>query len=195
MSFLPRSDVLKPMLLGFHTTYANFLWFKAVNYFGTHYITDKNYPWLVQMVDMVTQLNPRFEPAYEFAGLMVPELCNNPEAGLIMLERGITHIGHKSWKVYFYAGLISLKYYGDREAAADYFVRGAQFPSEHAWKITRMATTFYEQSGARRKAHSFLLFLLETTESPAVRKVIEEQLYELLHRENGNTLEAVRNGM
>jgi len=64
MSYLPKSDILKPLLLGFHATYANYLWFRTVNYFGTHYISDKSYPWLVQVVDMVTRLNPWFEPAY-----------------------------------------------------------------------------------------------------------------------------------
>ncbi|MBD3239452.1 MAG: hypothetical protein GF331_02630, partial [Chitinivibrionales bacterium] len=172
MSFLPRSDVLRPILLGFETTYANYLWFKTVNYYGTHRLTDQSYPWLTQMVDMVTQLNPYFEPAYEWAGLFIPDDLENPGAARIILNRGITHLGDRSWKVYFYQGLIHFKHYNDRKTAADFFAMGARVPSEHSWKLGRMAATFYAQAGVQTDAVSLLSFLIQTTESPAIREVL-----------------------
>ena len=41
------------------------------------------------MVDIITRLNPYFYPAYEFAGIMIPITCNNPEAARVILERDL----------------------------------------------------------------------------------------------------------
>jgi len=179
MSYLPRSDILKPLLLGFHTTYANYLWFRTVNYFGTHYITDRSYPWLVQMVDMVTRLNPYFEPAYEFAGVLLPDLAGAPDAAEVILRRGIENIGSWSHKPYLYAGVLRLKYWNDRVGAAEYIGRGALVPTEHAWKMARMAATFYTQAGEQLAARDYLVLLLETSDNPAVKRVVEDKMREL----------------
>lgn len=179
MSFLPKSGVLKPLLLGFHTTYANYLWFRTVNYMGTHYFTDGTFTWLVHMVDMVTKLNPRFEAAYEFAGVILPDLGKDPDAARVILERGIQHLGDHSHKPYLWAGMIELRYYEDRRKAADYIARGTRVPSEHDWKMARMAATFYHQAGAVHAAEEYLRMLLETTESPVVRRVVEDKLREV----------------
>lgn len=176
MSFLPRSTVLKPLLLGFHTTYANFLWFKTVNYFGTHYITDRSFPWLVQMVDMVTRLNPWFEPAYEFAGVVLPELTDAPGASETLLERAITYIGTTSYKPYFYRGVLKLKQGEEhRGEAAAFMARAALVPSDHSAKLARMAATFAYRAGGSAEKLWYLAFMLETTDSPALRRVLEEQ--------------------
>ncbi len=182
MSFLPKTDVLEPILLGFETTYANFLWFKTVNYYGTHRLTDRSYPWLTQMVDMVTRLNPHFEPAYEWAGLFIPDDLHNPEAARVILNRGITHIGDRSFKVYLYQGLIHFKHYNDRKTAADFFAMGSRVPSEHSWKLGRMAATFYAQAGVQTNAVSLLSFLIQTAESPAIREVLQERLERLMQQ-------------
>lgn len=185
MSFLPQTDVLKPILLGFETTYANFLWFKTVNYYGTHRLTDKSYPWLTQMVDMVTKLNPYFEPAYEWAGLFIPDDLDDPEAARIILNRGITYVGDRNWKVHLYQGLIHFKHYNDRKTAADFFVMGSRVPSEHSWKLGRMAAVFYAQAGVQTNAVSLLSFLIQTTESPAIREVLQERLKTVMKQRHG----------
>lgn len=176
ITYLPENARVKGALLGFETTAANYLWIRSVLYFGGHYITDQNYEYLVNMVDMVTRLNPYFYPAYEFAGLMIPDLCNNPDAARVILERGIFYLGTKRWNPAFYLGMIYYKYYGDKRKAAYYFALASQAKGAPVKKLASLASLFYNQTGDRKASLSFLSFLYETSESPDVRKYLMEKL-------------------
>lgn len=178
MSYLPESDAIEPYLLGFSSTFANYLWIRTTLYFGSHYASDRDFSWLIQMVDMVTELNPYFYPAYEFAGLLIPEHCNNPDAARAILARGITYLGDRRWKLYFYMGMVYYLHYGDKKSAADYFAMGAQLPSPHQHKLVRLATSFYRQSGAEHDAREFLRIVQEAVEDPMVKRVVAERLGE-----------------
>jgi hypothetical protein len=92
MAYLPESDKIIPWFLGFQTVVGDYLWIRTTLYFGGHLLKDRQYPWLLSMVDMVTKLNPRFYPAYEFAGLLLPDVCKNLDAAKILLQRGISAI-------------------------------------------------------------------------------------------------------
>jgi hypothetical protein len=176
ITYLPANERVKGVLLGFETTAANYLWIRSVLYFGDHYITDQNYEYLINMVDMVTRLNPHFYPAYEFAGLMIPDLCNNPGAARVILERGIFYLGAKRWNPAFYLGMIYYKYYGDRKQAAYYFALAAQAKGAPVKKLASLASLFYNQTGNRRESLSFLSFLYETSESFDVRNYLLNKL-------------------
>jgi hypothetical protein len=176
LSYLPQSDALKPVLLGYATTYACYLWIKTANYFGSHYMTDRSFPWLIQMVDMVTRLNPRFDPAYEYAGLFLPDYCDAPLAARVILERGLFHLGSGAWKPCFYTGMLFFKQYGDRRTAAEWFARGALVPGEQAWKLAKLAAAFYQQAGRADEGRRVLEFIWQTSSDPQVRKVIGERL-------------------
>ena len=178
MSYLPRSEAIEPYLLGFSTTFANYLWIRTTLYFGSHYASDRDFPWLVQMVDMVTELNPYFYPAYEFAGLLVPRYGHNPDAARAILARGITYLGDRRWNLYFYMGMVYYLDYDDKRTAADYFAMGARLPSPHQHKLVRLAASFYRQSGAEHGARDFLQMVYRSVEDPMVRRVVAERLGE-----------------
>ncbi len=86
---VPQDERLRYGLLGFETTFAHILWLKTILYFGDHKLTDNKFPWIVKMVDLITRIHPDFYPAYEFAGVMIPEICNDPDAARVILERGL----------------------------------------------------------------------------------------------------------
>ena len=70
--YLPRAEYLRPMSLGWQNVLADILWFRTISYFGEHYRSDRTYPWLAQMCDLVTDLDPRAEHVYRFAGFILP---------------------------------------------------------------------------------------------------------------------------
>ena len=179
MSYLPSSDHIKPFLLGFESSFANYLWIKTELYFGGHLITDRDYPWLIKMLDIITRLNPHFYPAYEFAGLLVPDLCNDPQAARIILERGIAAIGDKKWTLAFYMGILYYKYYGDTYTAARYFTLAASVPSDFSARLTSLAYTFYNKSARLDEGYTYLQFLYQTSESPDVKKYLATKMNEL----------------
>ena len=60
------------MALGWRNALADVLWFRTISYFGAHYRSDHTYPWLASMCDLVTDLDPRAEHVYRFAGVILP---------------------------------------------------------------------------------------------------------------------------
>ena len=58
MAYLPGHNEIKGALLGYESTFSHYLWIRTVLYFGNHYATDRSFPWLINMVDMITRLNP-----------------------------------------------------------------------------------------------------------------------------------------
>jgi hypothetical protein len=178
MTYLPRSEIMKPLLLGFSSTYADFLWIRTNLYFGGHYLTNRDYPYLVHMVDMVTRLNPHYLPAYEFAGLIVPELCHNPDAARIILERGLGEWGPRSWKLPFYLGWIYFKYDNDPETAGRYLALAAQSPHVPHF-IIGLAATMFRNAGKPQLGTDYLVALYHATQNPGVRKVIIDKLKQL----------------
>ncbi len=176
MAYVPESEKIRPLFLGFHTAYANFLWIKTTIYFGSHLMGDHEYPWLLQMVDIVTRLNPRFYPAYEFGGLILPDVCKNPEAGKIILERGVCMSTPNKWKLYFYLGMLYYKYYHDYEKAAFNIAVAIQMPGAPVDKLRGLALALFKQSTAISTMEAFLVFLYKTSENPEVKRYLMEQM-------------------
>jgi hypothetical protein len=176
LTYLPGDERIKPALLGFETTVAHYLWIRTIIYFGGHYVTDRDYRWLINMVDIITKLDPYFYPAYEFAGLIIPDVCKNPDAARVILQRGLTYLGKTKWNIPFYLGMLYYEHYDDKETAALYISMASKVPSEQSAKLAAIAASFYNQAGKRDTALKFLSFMYETSESPDVKRHILEQI-------------------
>jgi hypothetical protein len=175
MSYLPQTDRLKPLLLGFDATYAGYLWIRTMLYFGSHAEDDNDFTWLTTMVDMVTRLNPDFYPAYEFAGLMLPNFAHNPDAARIILNRGINAISVKKYRLYFYLGWLYYNSYHDYKSAAEYLSVAARCTDAPPY-VAGVVATFFQKAGRVDMAQEFLQSLYQTTENPAVRQTIGRKL-------------------
>ncbi|MDR0307551.1 MAG: hypothetical protein LBI42_12050 [Chitinispirillales bacterium] len=178
MTFLPGSERIKPFMLGFNTTYAHYLWIRTVLYSGEKFMGDRQFDWLVQMIDMITRLHPHFHEAYEFAGLMIPDLCDNPDAARIILERGMNVLGNRRWNIPFYLGMLYYRYYDDPQRAGAYISMAASIPSPHSGKLASLAATFYNNAGMGAQGLAMLYFLYETSENPDVKRHIESKILE-----------------
>ena len=172
MAYLPESDKIIPWFLGFQTVFGDYLWIRTTLYFGGHLLKDRRYPWLVGMVDMVTKLNPRFYPAYEFAGLMIPDLSGNVDVAKILLHRGISARVKNTWKLYFYLGMLYYQYYDDYKNAAYFIAVAAQMPDAPAAKLISLATTFFSRAHNELKAKEFEYLMYNLSENPEVRRYL-----------------------
>ncbi len=177
-SDVPANERIAPYLMGYQTTYANYLWIRTILYFGTHYSGDRSFSWLVSMVDIVTKLNPRFYPAYEFAGLMLPEYTGRVDASRIIIERGVGAMGAERWKIPFYAAGLYAEYYHDTLTAARYMALAAQNPRTPKYVVT-LAATYLDKSDQRETARQYLLATYEASENPTVKHAILEKLKKL----------------
>jgi hypothetical protein len=175
MSYLPSSEKIESLFLGYTSVYADYLWIRTMLYFGSHSMTDKDYPWLVTMVDMVTKLNPRFYPAYEFAAFMIPDFCHDPDAARVILDRGISAFGAANWKLPYYLGWLYYREYHDKVRAASYLQLASQDPKVAPY-VVGLTARFLRDAGLHDQSRRFLLSMYETAENPRVREHIRQKL-------------------
>jgi hypothetical protein len=187
LTYLPSNEQIKPFLLGFETSFANYLWIRTILYFGHHYTSDHNFRWLDNMVDIVSKLNPYFYPVYEFSGLMLPEITGNIDMARIMLERGIFYLGDKKWNPAFYLGMLYYKYYDDKITAAQYFTIALNAKNAPAEKLISLANSFLAKAGDKDQSLAMAAFLYQTSENPEVKKYLAESFQKLYDQKNNTT--------
>ena len=64
--YIPKGPFIKTAALGFDAVLADLLWVRSVVYFGGHFLTDKDYHWLYEILDAATTLDPKNILAYRF---------------------------------------------------------------------------------------------------------------------------------
>jgi hypothetical protein len=162
--------------MGFHAAYADYMWIKTTLYFGAHFLTDQQYRWLTHLVDLVTRLNPNFYPAYEFAGLMIPDICQDPAAARVILERGVSSSVNNKWKLWYYLGMLYYRYYDDKKDAAQCLARAATQPNAPGFKLAGIAAAMFRKGGASGEGREFLEFMYATSENPEVKRYVLAKL-------------------
>ncbi|KMQ50019.1 hypothetical protein CHISP_3051 [Chitinispirillum alkaliphilum] len=185
MAYLPSSERVKPLMIGYHETFSHYLWIRTVIYFGSQMMSERELPWLIQMLDIITRLHPHFFPAYEFAGLLVPDLCGDPDAARVIMERGMIHLGETRWNIPFILGMLYYRYYDDYEMAARYFSLASRIPGPHSQRLATLSATFFHRSGRGTEGLELLLLLYETSDNPEVRRHLGEKIEELVEELKG----------
>jgi hypothetical protein len=176
MAFVPQSEKIKPYLLGFHTAYADYLWIRTTLYFGSEFLSGGQYKWLVHMVDLDTRLNPGFYPAYEFAGLIIPDICDDPDAARVILQRGISSPVENKWKLWFYLGMIYYRYYDNKKDAAACLARAVTQTNAPGYRLAGIAAAMFKKAGAPEEGRDFLEFMYTTSENPEVKRFVGAKL-------------------
>ena len=155
LTYLPSGKLLKPMVLDFDEAAADLLWIDAMIYFADAYLSGKSDAWLGHMLDIVTQLNPRFYQAYEFSGTALAKNKSQLRQSLALLDRGIGQFP-KDWKLRVYAAMARLGVDSGYAAAAEY-LRPITLDPEVPNHIRTLCATFLSKGGGRKVALAFLV--------------------------------------
>src|SRR4051794_32726876 len=65
LRLLPRGEVMKPALLGYHHLGADIIWLRIIQVIGEQKAGAKDYEWLAHALDVLTTLDPQYVYAYE----------------------------------------------------------------------------------------------------------------------------------
>ena len=101
--YLPPARFLKLVSLGYQHALADVLWFRTTGYFGRHYRSDRIYPWLAYMCNVVTDLDPAAQHVYRFAGLILPWEADGVDDGIALLEKGSRNLPD-AWELSYMLG-------------------------------------------------------------------------------------------
>lgn len=174
--YLPKAKYLRAVSLGYHNVVADLLWFRTISYFGEHYRSERSYPWLAHMCDLVTDLDPRAEHVYRFAGVILPWEAGQVDAGNRILEKGL-QVFPDSWLLHYWLGFNYYFFDNDYARATLHMERAAQSPDAHG-NVVRLAATFAAQQYGPDTALQVLAEMESTVESPEMRDVIRRNMRE-----------------
>jgi hypothetical protein len=186
--YLPPSHFLKTVSLGYEQALADVLWFRTISYFGRHYQSDRIYPWLASMCQVVTDLDPRAEHVYRFGGVILPWEADRVDDGIGLLEKGV-HNMPDSWQLQYMLGF-SYYFFRNDLAAASRTLRTASFvPGAPAFVGHLAASIDAAQYGAS-SAVNFLSELERRDVNGEMREVIRQRIQELSQSGDIDLLEA-----
>jgi hypothetical protein len=164
------------MSLGYGNVLADVLWFRAISYFGTHYRGDRMYPWLAHMCDLVTDLDPRAEHVYRFAGVILPWEAGEADEGIRLLHKGAQTFPD-SWLIQYWLGFNYYFFKSDFAAAAVHLRRAAELPDAHP-NAARLAALMMDAQYGPETSIAFLQEMEQNADSSQMREVVQRHILE-----------------
>jgi hypothetical protein len=186
--YLPPTRFLQAVSLGYQQVLANVLWFRTISYFGRHYRSDRVYPWLASMCDVVTDLDPHAEYVYSFGGVILPWEAERIDDGIALLEKGVRNMP-ESWRLQYMLGFSYYFFKNDLRAASHTlhtatFLRGAP---DFVGRLAASVDAAYQGPGS---AVDFLTEFERHNVNGEMRNVIHERIRELSLSSDIDSLEA-----
>lgn len=175
--YIPSGRHLKAFALGFPDLAADLLWIRAIGYFGGHALTDREYPWLHNILDQVTNLDPAFRFPYLFGGITLAIEESTAEQSIVLLRKGMTQYPG-DWRFPFYIGFNAFYHQQDPERAAAYMRYAASLPGGPEY-LPRLAASLTAESGRAEAAIRFLTTLAEGARDESARANILQKIEDL----------------
>jgi hypothetical protein len=175
---IPSGKFLKTFTMGFDQLIADYFWIKTISYFGDHLMSDRKYPWLYHILDLVTTLDPEFIWPYYFGGIILSLEAEQVEQSNLILKKAIRN--HPDvWKFPFYLGFNYWFHYNDPSKAASYIEIASKLPGAPNYLKTFPAR-LYSEAGQKEAALRFLQEMRKNTQDPQMRAKIEKRMEDIL---------------
>ncbi|GBC60379.1 hypothetical protein DENIS_1331 [Desulfonema ishimotonii] len=156
---------------------ADLLWMRSCYYFGQHALTSREYPYLLNFLDLITDLSPQWEEPFLFGAVILPTEAEAVEDGLYLVEKGIA-LHPDNWELWFFKGYYLWKHYEDKIGAAEAFHQASVLPNAPLY-LTKLSATFATRGGDRHLAIRFLQQALKNLKDENQRKILLKKLEEI----------------
>lgn len=120
MMYFPSGRFLRGMLCGHEMVVADFVWLRAIQYYGYHALVDLEYEWLGHIFEILTVLDPHFVRGYRLGGLLISQDAGRPEAAIALLRKGMFN-NPERYELPFDIGFINFIVTKDYQRSARYF--------------------------------------------------------------------------
>lgn len=177
LSYLPRGEYLKVAVLGYDQFVADLIWLKAVQHLGTTRQTKGGYWWAYHVVNVVTDLDPKFVPAYLSAGAILGVWAGLLYESIAILEKGMRE-NPDVWQLPFYIGYDYFYELCDPAKAAPYFQKAAALPGAPSY-LPSLAARMTVAGGDPAAALEFLRRLHEQVADARLREALELKMKEV----------------
>lgn len=167
---------LGTMVGGFQNLAADFWYMRFASYWGYQLTHGRHFQNLYPLLDLITDLQPRYMQAYEFGALALGDNKQLDEA-VRLLEKGAKHAPENYYFPYK-AGMTLFFFGEDYMRAARYFERAARLPGAPP-EARYFAARMYEKSTRRDLAIASWRHTYQSAKDPSVRQVAKNALKRL----------------
>ena len=188
--YLPEVKYVKLVTLGYNNLASDILWFNTLNYFGKELTASRDYRWLGQMCELVTELDPKALHVYEFCSTLLSWVAKDPALSTKLLNSAIA-AKPEAWRMYYLRGFNRWYFDEDFEAAREDFILASKLPQAPEF-LASLASRLLIKTKSSDSAVKFLKEMEDRTNNEAVRKAIQEKRKEALISQH---LEFLREGI
>lgn len=169
------------MVAGFDNVAADLLFIRFTAYWGYQLRHGRHFQNLYPLLDLITDLDPRFRPAFEMGALALGD-SGKPMEAVALLDKGAKTAPQDEWFPH-QAGLILFFYGDDPMRAARYFERAARMPNARP-ASAYFAARMYAAADRRDLALQTWQRVYATAKDPSVKQVARNALIKLVKNRN-----------
>ncbi len=177
LMYLPESRVLKAAALGYSNLIADVIWLRAIQYYGEHRLTDRNYPQAERLFQTIYDLDSAFKGATRFGALVLAQDVRNPGGALALLERA-ERDNPRTWEYPFDQAFIHQTIGKDFMKAASGYRRASLLPGAPDL-AARLAGLSFARLGDRSASREVWSAILMDPPNEMMRRVAERGLRNL----------------
>ena len=156
---------------------ADILWMRTAYYFGQHALTDREYPYLLHLVDLVTDLSPAWIEPYTFGAVVLPTEGQAVADGMYLIEKGL--VNHpRNWQLWFFKGYFLWQYEQDLVGASEAIYAASEIPGAPFY-LRRLSATLATRGGQKELAAHFLEQSLRNVRDATQRRLLIEKFKEV----------------
>ncbi len=175
--YLPTSEALRLMAVGYDDLVADVLWLRTVTYYGEWRHGSHGIDFFRELAHRVVDLDPHFTDAYRFGALVLADDLDSFDEGIALLEKGMAEMPDEWW-LPFEAGFLNYTVRFDDQEAARWFTIAAHKPN--APDIAKRFAAFVtSRAGDLNVSLELWRFVAETTRNSETRKKALEYVEEL----------------
>lgn len=172
------AGALKIIDLGLHSVAASAMWVYTIQQASDH--PDK----LPELIENVTEIDPRFSYPYAFAALVLPDISNSPKKAVELAKKGI-ELADPDWRVPYYLGTTYHIFFHDRKNAAFYFNLAASTPGATE-RLKFIASSYGTAPTLREQTRQIWISIYENSND----EIVKERAYNnIVHLEILNELD------
>ncbi|MHB1040753.1 MAG: hypothetical protein ACYC34_10540 [Desulfobacteria bacterium] len=162
---------------GFRNVLADVAWLEGVQVAGNRKMTRWDYDRLYELLDGVSNFDPKFEIPYLLGGLVLGESPDHAQKALEVFERGKKEYP-ADWRFPFYMGFTYYFSLGDAVAGGRATAEAARLPGSPAY-LPGLASRMLSEAREPEVALSLLASIVRQESDPARRAVLSRRIREV----------------
>ena len=175
--YFPSGAFLVESSLGFRAAFADYLWFRFIQYFGSYAKGQHDLRYFDVLLDSITRLDPRFIEAYHFGSLVAWSEEGDFDKAVDILKRGIVH-NPDTAELPFQVAFIYYVFYREY-ALASFWFETASKCSDATDREARFAAFARYKAGDERVSLELWRDLAKNSSSREMRELAERMIKKL----------------